>query len=158
MNNIEYAYNIDVFDALTLLDSDEFSLQDKRKIIGILSPKVMAGSQDLADKIIKILLAADDILVGQDALNGVLTIAENEKNRVLIASQMLSNYSYNNDGISSLLSILGGKFAVIAERRKHPVLENSAGNVALLSRLKDLGFISSTTPEKDGIKVNPKRK
>lgn len=158
LNNIEYAYNIDVFDALTLLDSDEFSLQDKRKIIGILSPKVMAGSQDLADKIIKILLAADDILVGQDALNGVLTIAENEKNRVLIASQMLSNYSYNNDGISSLLSILGGKFAVIAERRKHPVLENSAGNVALLSRLKDLGFISSTTPEKDGIKVNPKRK
>lgn len=158
LNNIEYAYNIDVFDALTLLDSDEFSLQDKRKIIGILSPKVMAGSQDLADKIIKILLAADDILVGQDALNGVLTIAENEKNRVLIASQMLSNYSYNNDGISSLLSILGGKFAVIAERRKHPVLENSAGSVALLSRLKDLGFISSTTPEKDGIKVNPKRK
>ena len=70
---------------------------------------------------------------------------------------MLSNYSYNNDGISSLLSLLGGKFTEIAERRKHPVLENNAENIALLSRLEDLGFISSKTPEKDGLRVHPKR-
>lgn len=157
LNNLEYAYNIDVIDALTLLDSDEFSLQEKRRIIGILSPKVMAGSQVLADKIIGILLAANDILVGQDALNGVLTIAENEKNKVIIASQMLSNYSYNNEGVSSLLSLLGGKFVEIAERRKHPVIENNAENVALLSRLENIGFISSKTPEKDGLRVHPKR-
>ena len=117
----------------------------------------MAGSQVLADKIIGILLAANDILVGQDALNGVLTIAENEKNKVIIASQMLSNYSYNNEGVSSLLSLLGGKFVEIAERRKHPVIENNAENVALLSRLENIGFISSKTPEKDGLRVHPKR-
>lgn len=157
LNNLEYVYHIDVDDALTLLDSDEFTLQEKRKIIGILSPKVMAGSQVLADKIIAILLAANDILVGQDALNGVLTIAENEKNKVIIANQMLFNYSYNNDGISSLLSLLGGKFTEIAERRKHPVIENNAENNALLSRLEDLDFISSKTPEKDGLRVHPKR-
>ena len=157
LNNLEYAYNIDVIDALTLLDSDEFSLQEKRRIIGILSPKVMAESQVLADKIIEILLAANDILIGQNALNGVLTIAENEKNKVIITSQMLSNYSYNNDGVSSLLSLLGGKFAEIAERRKHPVIENNAENVALLSRLEEIGFISSKTPEKDGLRVHPKR-
>lgn len=157
LNNLEYAYNIDVIDALTLLDSDEFSLQEKRRIIGILSPKVMAGSQVLADKIIEILLAANDILIGPDALNGVLTIAENEKNKVIMASQMFSNYSYNNEGVSSLLSLLGGKFAEIAERRKHPVIENNAENVALLSRLENIGFISSKTPEKDGLRVHPKR-
>lgn len=157
LNNLEYTYHIDVNDALTLLDSDEFSLQEKRRIIGIISPKVMAECQLLADKIIAILLAANDIMVGQDALNGVLTIAGNEKNKVIIASQMLSNYSYNNDGISSLLSLLGGKFTEIAERRKHPVIENNAENVALLSRLEDLGFISSKTPEKDGLRVHPKR-
>ena len=88
-------------------------------------------------------MAANDILVGQDALNGVLTIAENEKNKVIITCQMLSNYSYNNDGISSLLSLLGGKFAEIAERRRHPVIENNTENVVLLSRLEDLDFISS---------------
>lgn len=157
LNNLEYAYHIDVDDALTLLDSDKFSLQEKRRIIGITSPQVMAESQLLADKIIAILLVANDIMVGQNALNGMLTIAKNEKNKVRIATQMLSNYSYNNDGISSLLSLLGGKFTEIAERRKHPVLENNAENIALLSRLEDLGFISSKTPEKDGLRVHPKR-
>jgi len=157
LNNLGYTYNIGVNDALTLLNSEKFSLQEKRRIVGILSPKVITGTKIIADKIIEILLSANDILIGQDVLSELLSMAENENNKVAIASQMLSNYKYNNDGISSLLSILGGKFAVIAERRKHPVLENSAGNVALLSRLKDLGFISSTTPEKDGIRVNPKR-
>lgn len=158
LNNLGYTYNIGVDDALTLFNSEKFSLQEKRSIVGILSPKVITETKIIADKTIEILLSANDILIGQDVLSELLSMAENENNKVAIASQMLSNYKYNNDGISSLLSILGGKFAVIAERRKHPVLENSAGNVALLSRLKDLGFISSTTPEKDGIKVNPKRK
>ena len=132
-------------------------MQEKRRIVGILSPKVITGTKIIADKIIEILLSANDILIGQDVLSELLTMAENENNKVTIASQMLSNYKYNNDGISALLNSLGGIYVEIAERRKRPILENSAGNVALLSILKDLGFISSTTPEKDGIRVNPKR-
>lgn len=158
LNNLGYTYNIGVNDALTLLNSEKFSLQEKRRIVGILSPKVITGTKIIADKIIEILLSANDILIGQDVLSELLSMAENENNKVAIASQMLSNYKYNNDGISALLNSLGGIYVEIAERRKRPILENSAGNVALLSRLKDLGFISSTTPEKDGIKVNPKRK
>ncbi len=157
LNNMGYIYNIGVNDALTLLNSEKFSLQEKRRIVGILSPKVITGTKIIADKIIEILLSANDILIGQDLLSELLSMAENENNKVAIASQMLSNYKYNNDGISSLLSILGGKFAVIAERRKHPVIENNAENVALLSRLENIGFISSKTPEKDGLRVHPKR-
>ena len=157
LNNLGYTYNIGVNDALTLLNSEKFSLQEKRSIVGILSPKVITGTKIIADKIIEILLSANDILIGQDVLSELLTMAENENNKVTIASQMLSNYKYNNDGISALLNSLGGMYVEIAERRKRPILENSAGNVALLSILKDLGFISSTTPEKDGIRVNPKR-
>lgn len=157
LNNLGYTYNIGVNDALTLLNSEKFSLQEKRSIVGILSPKVITGTKIIADKIIEILLSANDILIGQDVLSELLTMAENENNKVAIASQMLSNYKYNNDGISALLNSLGGIYVEIAERRKRPILENSAGNVALLSILKDLGFISSTTPEKDGIRVNPKR-
>ena len=157
LNNMGYIYNIGVNDALTLLNSEKFSLQEKRRIVGILSPKVITGTKIIADKIIEILLSANDILIGQDVFSELLTMAENENNKVAIASQMLSNYKYNNDGISALLNSLGGIYVEIAERRKRPILENSAGNVALLSILKDLGFISSTTPEKDGIRVNPKR-
>lgn len=157
LNNLDHTYNINVDNAQTLLDSNEFSLQEKRKIIGILSPKVMSGTQAIADRIIEVLLATNDIMVGQEALNEVLTVAENDNNKVVLASQMLSNYSYNNDGISSLLKALKGKYVEIAERRKHPVIENNIGNIALLSRLEDLGFISSKTPEKDGLRVHPKR-
>ena len=157
LNNMGYIYNIGVNDALTLLNSEKFSLQEKRRIVGILSPKVITGTKIIADKIIEILLSANDILIGQDVLSELLTMAENENNKVAIASQMLSNYKYNNDGISALLNSLGGIYVEIAERRKRPILENSARNVNLLSRLKDLGFISSTTPEKGGIRVNPKR-
>ena len=157
LNNMGYIYNIGVNDALTLLNSEKFSLQEKRRIVGILSPKVITGTKIIADKIIEILLSANDILIGQDLLSELLSMAENENNKVAIASQMLSNYKYNNDGISALLDSLGGMYVEIAERRKRPILENSVRNVNLLSILKDLGFISSTTPEKDGIRVNPKR-
>lgn len=157
LNNMGYIYNIGVNDALTLLNSDEFSLQEKRRIVGILSPKVITGTKIIADKIIEILLSANDILIGQDVLSELLSMAENENNKVAIASQMLSNYKYNNDGISALLDSLGGMYVDIAERRKRPILENSVRNVNLLSILKDLGFISSMTLEKGGIRVNPKR-
>lgn len=157
LNNMGYIYNIGVNDALTLLNSEKFSLQEKRRIVGILSPKVITGTKIIADKIIEILLSANDILIGQDLLSELLSMAENENNKVTIASQMLSNYKYNNDGISALLDLLGGMYVEIAERRKRPILENSVRNVNLLSRLKDLGFISSMTPEKGGIRVNPKR-
>lgn len=157
LNNMGYIYNIGVNDALTLLNSEKFSLQEKRRIVGILSPKVITGTKIIADKIIEILLSANDILIGQDVLSELLSMAENENNKVAIASQMLSNYKYNNDGISALLDSLGGMYVEIAERRKRPILENSVRNVNLLSRLKDLGFISSMTPEKGGIRVNPKR-
>ena len=60
--------------------------------------------------------------------------------------------------IQTLMEEHEGMYVEIAERRKRPILENSVRNVNLLSILKDLGFISSTTPEKNGIKVNPKRK
>lgn len=157
LNNLGYTYNIGVNDALTLLNSEKFSLQEKRSIVGILSPKVITGTKIIADKIIEILLSANNILIGQDVLSELLSMAENENNKVAIASQMLSNYKYNNDGISALLDSLGGMYVEIAERRKRPILENSVRNVNLLSRLKDLGFISSMTPEKGGIRVNPKR-
>lgn len=157
LNNLGYTYNIGVDDALTLLNSEKFSLQEKRRIVEILSHKVITGTKIIADKIIEILLSSNDILIGQDVLSELLSMAENENNKVAIASQMLSNYKYNNDGISALLDSLGGMYVEIAERRKRPILENSVRNVNLLSRLKDLGFISSMTPEKGGIRVNPKR-
>ena len=157
LENINDTYNIDTNCAFILLSSEKFSIQEKRQIVDIISLQIMLNSQELADKIIDILLASNNISVGQDFLNGLLQTARNEKNRVQLLVQMLSDYSYNNDEISSLLSLLGGKYKEIADREKHPILENNEWNVTLLTKLKEISFISSTKPDKDGIRVHPKR-
>lgn len=65
---------------------------------------------------------------------------------------------YSMEDISSLLATLGGKYVEIAERRKHPVIDNNEDNVALLNQLKNLHFISTTSPENDGIRIYPPTK
>lgn len=157
LENINDTYNIDAKCAFMLLSSEKFSIQEKRQIVDIISLQIMLNSQELADKIIDVLLASNNISVGQDFLNRLLQTARNEKNRVQLLVQMLSDYSYNNDEISYLLSLLGGKYKEIADREKHPVLENNEWNVTLLTKLKEISFISSIKPDKDGIRVYPKR-
>lgn len=157
ISNLDKSYNIDVNCASRLLDSEKFSLQEKRKIIDILPSNVFVGSPTLSDRAIQVLLSSKDISIGQDKLNDLLKTAKNEEYKVYLVVQMLSNYSYNNENIPSLLSLLGGTYDDIVERKKRPVIENNGWNRALLSKLVEIGFISSTTDEKDGIRVNPKR-
>lgn len=157
INNLDYTYNVDTDCTINLLNSDKFSLQEKRAIIAILSPDIMTKSQNLADMVIKILLASNDISMEQGTLNVLLGTARNESNRVQLLTRALSQNSYSSSEVSSLLSLLGGKYIEIAERKKHPVLENNEWNVALSSKLESIGFISSTSPDKNGIRVHPKR-
>lgn len=157
ISNLDKSYNINVNCASRLLDSEKFSLQEKRKIIDILPSNVFVGSPTLSDRAIQVLLSSKDISIGQDKLNDLLKTAKNEEYKVYLVVQMLSNYSYNNENIPSLLSLLGGTYDDIAERKKRPVIENNGWNRALLSKLVEIGFISSTTDEKDGIRVNPKK-
>lgn len=157
IGNLDKSYNIDVNCASRLLDSEKFSLQEKRKIIDILPSNVFVGSPTLSDRAIQVLLSSKDISIGQEKLNDLLKTAKNEEYKVYLVVQMLSNYSYNNENIPSLLSLLGGTYDDIAERKKRPVIENNGWNRALLSKLVEIGFISSTTDEKDVIRVNPKR-
>lgn len=157
LENINDPYNIDANCAFILLSSEKFSIQEKRLIVGVISSQVMLNSQELADKVIDVLLASNNIVIDQDVLNELLRVAKNERNKVHLITLMLSIYSYSNDEISSLLSLLGGKYKEIADREKHPVLENNEWNVTLLTKLKEISFISSTKPDKDGIRVHPKR-
>lgn len=157
IDNLDKPYNIGVNCATRLLDSEKFSLQEKRKIIAILSSNVITGSPTLSDEIIQVLLSSKDISIGRDKLNDLLKTAKKEESKVYLVVQMLSNCSHNDESIPALLSLLGGAYVDIAERKKRPVFENNDWNRALLSKLEEIGFISSTTDEKDGIRVNPKK-
>lgn len=158
IGNLDKSYNIDVNCANHLLYSEKLSVQEKREIITILPSNVFTGSPTLSDKVIQVLLTSKDISIGQDKLNDLLKTAKKNEYKVYLVVQMLSTYSYNNENISSLLSLLGGVYVDIAERKKRPVVDNNDWNRTLLSKLAEIGFISSTTDEKDGIsRVNPKK-
>lgn len=157
VGDLSEMYDIDVECALSLLNSEVFSIADKRAIVSVLSPEVFKGSAVLADIIIDVLLASKDISIGKENLVNVLTAAANEENKVRLVTRMISSFSYDNEEIASLLSILGGVYLEVAEGKKRPVLEKNNWNSILLSVLKTKGFISSTTQETNGIRVNPKR-
>ena len=150
------AYEIDVKCALALIDSEVFSIQEKKSIINILSLEVLEGSDVLADRIIDVLLASNSISIGQDNLVRVLETAKNENNRVRLATQMLLDFAFDDDEISSLLSVLGGVYSIIARRRTRVALENNDWNLALLSTLESKGFISPLTQKKDELIVYPR--
>lgn len=151
------AYDIDVECAHALMNSEVFLISDKRAIVSVLSPEVLEGSDVLADKIIDVLLASNDVSIEKDNLERILKTAKTENNKVYLVAQMISSFSYDKDEISNFLSILGGPYLEVTDGKKRPVLENNGWNSALLSALITKGYISSITSENNGIRVNPKR-
>lgn len=80
------------------------------------------------------------------------------RNKILLVTKMLNVNQYSVEEISSLLMSLGGKYVEVAERKKRPLIDKNEENVALLNQLQSIHFISTTSQEDDGIRVNPTRK
>jgi hypothetical protein len=160
--NLKYEYNLDIDTALTLMKSNVFTASDKCKISEIIDDKVISESSQLAEIIIDNVLAANYATIALDKAVVLLKKAQDERLKVNLALQLLSGKKPTDDKIGLfillLLESLGGIYKEIAERQKHPVLSRSDWNIALLNRLQDLYYISSTSEVKDGIRVYPKRK
>lgn len=157
MDTLDTSYQLDEDTVLTLLNSNSFTIQEKRRIIDVTDEDILLSSY-LADKVIELLLDSNNISLDEHILKGLLQSSTNHRNKLLLVCRMLKVNQYSMEEISSLLVTLGAKYVEIAERRKHPVIDNNEDNVALLNQLKSLHFISSTSLEKEGIRVNPTRK
>ena len=160
--NLEYEYNIDTEVALTLMKSNVFTASDKCKISEIIDDKVISESSQLAEVIIDNVLATNNATIASEKAVVLLKKAQDERLKVNLALLLLSGKKPTDDKLGFfillLLESLGGIYKEIAERQKHPVLSRSDWNIALLNRLQDLDYISSTSEVKDGIRVYPKRK
>ena len=116
----------------------------------------------MAEIIIDNVLEANYATIAPKKAVVLLKKAQDERLKVNLALLLLSGKKPTDDKIGFfillLLESLGGIYKEIAERQKHPVLSRSDWNIALLNRLQDLDYISSTSEVKDGIRVYPKRK
>lgn len=158
INNLGYEYNLDAQTAQTLLQSNVFESQDKCKIIEIIDNKVIESSALLSEKIIEIVLKENYTSISVDKVPVLLKTAQDEERKVNFVVQRLSEKtSKDTPAIFFLLTLLGGDYKEVAERKKRPVFAGTDWNIALFARLEKLEYISSAPMEKGGIRVYPKR-
>lgn len=162
VNNLSLEYKLSSETALKLLESKAFTPEEKCRIIEIINNDVISDSERLAEAIIDVVLFTKNTSIIQKKSADVLSTAKAEKKKVNFVALLLSNQPANKKETDLmtflLLTALGGEYKDIAERQKYPVLSRSDWNIALLNRLQDLDYISSTSEVKDGIRVYPKRK
>ncbi len=158
ISNLNYEYNLDAKTALTLLQSNVFTPQDKCKIIEIIDNKAIESSALLSEKIIEIVLKENYTSISVDKVPVLLKTAQDEERKVNFVVQRLSEKtSKDTPAIFFLLTLLGGDYKEVAERKKRPVFAGTDWNITLFARLKKLEYISSAPMEKGGIRVYPKR-
>ena len=157
INTLDASYLLNAEIVHTLLNSNRFTIQEKRQIIDVTDENILVSSS-LADKVIELLLDSNNISIKESILTGLLQHSTILRNKVLLVTKMLNVNQYSVEEISSLLVSLGGKYVEVAERKKRPLIDKNEENIALLNRLQSLHFISTTSQEDDGIRVNPTRK
>lgn len=158
ISNPDYEYNLDAETALTLLQSNVFTLQDKCKIIEIIDNNAIESYVPLAEKIIEIVLKENYTSISVDKVPTLLKTSQNEELKVNFVVQRLSDKkSKDTSAIFFLLTMLGGEYKEVAERKKRPVFTATDWNIALFERLETLEYISSAPKEKFGIRVYPRR-
>lgn len=157
INTLDASYQLNAEIVLTLLNSNRFTIQEKRQIIDVTDENILVSSS-LADKVTELLLNSNNISIKESILTGLLQHSTILRNKILLVTKMLNVNQYSVEEISSLLVSLGGKYVEVAERKKHPLIDKNEENIALLNQLQSLHFISTTSQKDDGIRVNPTRK
>lgn len=157
INTLDASYQLNAEIVLTLLNSNRFTIQEKRQIMDVTDENILVSSS-LADKVTELLLDSNNISIKESILTGLIQHSTILRNKILLVTKMLNVNQYSVEEISSLLMSLGGKYVEVAERKKRPLIDKNEENVALLNQLQSIHFISTTSQEDDGIRVNPTRK
>lgn len=157
LENLSASYISDSEVAYKLLSSEVFTYEQKKRMITITPKDILIELDKLANQVLDIIINTDLKNIEEETIVEVLKNASNESYRVYIISLLILEYDYDDNKIAELLSLLGGKYIDIAERSKHPVLEETKWNIKLAGALKHKRFISSAKEDKDGIRIYPKK-
>lgn len=157
LENLSASYISGCEVAYKLLSSEVFTYEQKKRMITITPKDILIELDKLANQVLDIIINTDLKNIEEETIVEVLNNASNESYRVYIISLLILEYDYDDNKIAELLSLLGGKYIDIAERSKHPVLEETKWNIKLAGALKHKRFISSAKEDKDGIRIYPKK-
>lgn len=129
-----------------ILESDKISYIDKRNFLKKLSDDIIFDYTKTSNNIHEI-ISKTDFALNEKALNILIRNSTNEEEKVKLAYKMINDLNYNNNDISSLLSLLGGKYEEIKTSNNSIYLENTEWNTNLLTVLKNKMYI--TSPKRD---------
>lgn len=139
-----------------VLNSNKFTLEQKRELVSVIPENILLDSPMLANIVLDILSKSDMSTLKENTIIELLQRADNKGKRVRLVASMIDSFDYDFSKIEELLQILGGKYQEITKAFSRVTLTGNDWNTSLASALSRKGFISYSKSEDGKIRISTK--
>ena len=153
LQHIDWEYNFGIDNVQIILREEQFSLDDKYNIIGVIPSSIMEGSKDVADVAINVLCKKQKNNLSNEALVGLIKTSTDTNRKIELITIIARDGGRDQVIIRQLLDALGSPYTEVGDTSKRPLLLNDELNRKLLDALQYIRFISKYKEEKDGEKL-----
>ena len=153
LQHIDWEYNFGIDNVQIILNEEQFSLDDKYNIIGVIPASIIEGSKDVADIAINVLCKKQKNNLSNEALVGLIKISTDANKKIELITIIARDGGRDQVIIRQLLDALGSPYTEVGDKSKRPLLPNDELNRKLLDALQYIRFISKYKEEKDGEKL-----
>ena len=153
LQHIDWEYNFGIDNVQIILSEEQFSLDDKYNIIGVIPASIIEGSKDVADIAINVLCKKQKNNLSNEALVGLIKISTDTNKKIELITIIARDGGRDQVIIRQLLDALGSPYTEVGDKSKRPLLPNDELNRKLLDALQYIRFISKYKEEKDGEKL-----
>ena len=153
LQHLDWEYNFGIDNVQIILREEQFSLDDKYNIIGVIPSSIIEGSKDVADIAINVLCKKQKNNLSNEALVGLIKISTDTNKKIELITIIARDGGRDQVIIRQLLDALGSPYTEVGDKSKRPLLPNDELNRKLLDALQYIRFISKYKEEKDGEKL-----
>lgn len=153
LQHLDWGYNFGIDNVQIILREEQFSLDDKYNIIGVIPSSIMEGSKDVADVAIDVLCKKQKNNLSNETLVGLIKTSTDTNRKIELITIIARDGGRDQVIIRQLLDALGSPYTEVGDKSKRPLLPNDELNRKLLDALQYIRFISKYKEEKDGEKL-----
>lgn len=153
LQHLDWEYNFGIDNVQIILSEEQFSLDDKYNIIGVIPASIIEGSKDVADIAINVLCKKQKNNLSNEALVGLIKTSTDTNRKIELITIIARDGGRDQVIIRQLLDALGCPYTEVGDTSKRPLLLNDELNRKLLDALQYIRFISKYKEEKDGEKL-----